>query len=217
MSCVEPTSFDLTGKNALISHGAQGLGWQLARALGEAGARIMICDRRGADLEAACAELQAGGIDARWVAADVGLEADIQHVVAETLQRMGDIDILVDSMNSMNSMESVGGLLSQRVVHRSMMGRRSGCIVTLACVADPAQQDALSVATRALDELWRPFNIQVNTLGHAVSPMAPRTVSPTQVKALQCLTVLLASKLGQSIHGQCLAVSGDAIYPEVSA
>jgi len=211
MSCVEPTSFDLTGKNALISHSAQGLGWQLARALGEAGARIMLCDRRGADLEAACAELQAGGIDARWVAADVGLEVDIQHVVAETLQRMGDIDILVDSM------ESVGGLLSQGVVHRSMMGRRSGCIVALAGVADPAQQDALSVATRALDELWRPFNIQVNTLGHAVSPMTPRTVSPTQVKALQCLTVLLASKLGQSIHGQCLAVSGDAIYPEVSA
>jgi gluconate 5-dehydrogenase len=213
MSCVEPLSFDLTGKNALISHGAQGLGWQLARALGEAGARIMLCDRRAADLEAACAELQAGGIDARWVAADVGLEADIDHLVAETLQRMGDIDILVDSMNSM---ESVGVLLSQRVVHSSMMGRRSGHILALAGVVDHAQQDECNRATRALDALWGPFNIQVNTLCHAVSPMTPRTASPAEVKALQCLSVLLASQVGQSIHGQCLAVSGAAIYPEVS-
>jgi len=210
MSCVDPTSFDLTGKNALISHGAQGLGWQLARALGEAGARIMLCDRRAADLEAACAELQACGVDARWVAADVGLDADIQHLVAQTLQRMGDIDILVDSI------ESVGGLLSQRVIHSSMMGRHSGRIITLAGVADHAQQDALSAATRALAALWGPFNIQVNTLCHAVSAMTPRTASPAEVKALQCMSVLLASEVGQSIHGQCLAVSGDAIYPEDS-
>jgi gluconate 5-dehydrogenase len=205
MSLVESSSLDLTGKNALITHSAQGLCWQLALALGEAGARIMLCDRRAADLEAACAQLQAVGIDARWVAGDVCSEAEVHHVVAEILQRMGDIDILVDSTN-------IGGLLSQRVVRSSMMERRSGSILILAGVTDHAQQDALTSATRALAALWRPFRIQVNTLCHAVSPTRPRTAPAGDVKALQCLTLLLASEVGQSIQGQCLAVPGDDVY-----
>ncbi|NBT56012.1 MAG: SDR family NAD(P)-dependent oxidoreductase, partial [Betaproteobacteria bacterium] len=58
--------FDLTGKTALVTGGSRGLGLQMAHALGEAGARIMISSRKAADLEQACAELQAAGIDARW-------------------------------------------------------------------------------------------------------------------------------------------------------
>ena len=58
--------FDLTGKNALITGGSRGLGLQMAHALGEAGARVMLSSRKAGDLEEAVAELQAAGIDARW-------------------------------------------------------------------------------------------------------------------------------------------------------
>ena len=61
--------FDLSGKTALVTGGSRGLGLQMAHALGEAGARIMLSSRKAADLEQAAAELQAAGIDARWVAA----------------------------------------------------------------------------------------------------------------------------------------------------
>ena len=89
--------FDLTGKTALITGGSRGLGLQMAHALGEAGARIMLSSRKAADLEEAAAELQAAGIDARWIAADCAKEADIQRLADETLERMGDVDILINN------------------------------------------------------------------------------------------------------------------------
>ena len=89
--------FDLTGKTALVTGGSRGLGLQLAHALGEAGARIMLSSRKASDLEEAMADLQAAGIDARWIAADCSQEADIRRLADETLERMGHVDILVNN------------------------------------------------------------------------------------------------------------------------
>ncbi|MEY4662790.1 MAG: Gluconate 5-dehydrogenase, partial [Pseudomonadota bacterium] len=89
--------FDLTGQVALVTGGSRGLGLQMAHALGEAGAKIMLSSRKAADLEEAAAQLQAAGIDARWIAADCGKEEDIRRLATETLERMGNIDILVNN------------------------------------------------------------------------------------------------------------------------
>jgi hypothetical protein len=89
--------FDLTGKTALITGGSRGLGLQMAHALGEAGAKIMLSSRKADDLEQAAAELQAAGIDARWIAADCSKEEDTRRLADETLQRMGAVDILVNN------------------------------------------------------------------------------------------------------------------------
>ena len=77
--------FDLTGKTALVTGGSRGLGLQMAHALGEAGARVLLSSRKAEDLEQAAAELQAAGIDARWIAADCGKEEDIRRLADETL------------------------------------------------------------------------------------------------------------------------------------
>src|SRR5256884_7442446 len=53
--------------------------------------------RSAADLEEAAAELQAAGIDARWIAADCANEADIERLAAETLERLGQVDILINN------------------------------------------------------------------------------------------------------------------------
>jgi gluconate 5-dehydrogenase len=89
--------FDLTGQVALVTGGSRGLGLQMAHALGEAGAKIMLSSRKASDLEEAAAELQAAGIDARWIAADCAKEEDIRRLAAETVERMGPIDILVNN------------------------------------------------------------------------------------------------------------------------
>ena len=68
--------FDLKGKSALVTGGSRGLGLQMAHALGEAGARIMLSSRKAGDLEEATADLQSAGIDARWIAADCSREED---------------------------------------------------------------------------------------------------------------------------------------------
>jgi NAD(P)-dependent dehydrogenase (short-subunit alcohol dehydrogenase family) len=89
--------FDLKGKTALVTGGSRGLGLQLAHALGEAGARIMISARKADELESAAAELKSAGIEASWIAADCAQEADIHRLADETLQRMGDVDILINN------------------------------------------------------------------------------------------------------------------------
>ncbi len=74
--------FDLSGKTALVTGGSRGLGLQMARALGEAGARLMISSRKASDLEQTVATLQAEGLDAQWLAADCAQEADIHHLTS---------------------------------------------------------------------------------------------------------------------------------------
>ncbi len=191
--------FDLSGQTAVITGGSRGLGLQMAHALGEAGARIMLCARKADELEAACADLQDAGIDARWVAADCAVEADLQKLVSETLQRMGDIDILVNNAGAtwgapaqdhpvaawdkvMNLNVRGYFLLSQLVARHSMIGR-GGRIINLASIAglggNPpgmatlaynTSKGAVINFTRALACEWGQYGINVNAICPGVFP-----------------------------------------------
>jgi gluconate 5-dehydrogenase len=186
--------FNLKGKNALVTGGSRGLGLQMAYALGEAGARIMLSSRKADDLEVAVADLQAAGIDARWVAADCAKEADIQHLADETLQRMGDVDILVNNAGAawgapaedhpvaawdkvMNLNIRGYFLLSQIIGKRSMIARKSGRIINIASIAglggNPPEMQTIAYNTskgavinftRALAAEWGKYRINVNAI-----------------------------------------------------
>ena len=144
--------FDLTGKTALVTGGSRGLGLQMAHALGEAGAKVMLSSRKAEDLEQACAELQAAGIDARWIAADCAKDSEITRLADETLERMGDVDILVNNAGAawgapaedhpadawdkvMNLNVRGYFLLSQAIAKKSMIARRQGRIINIASIA----------------------------------------------------------------------------------
>ncbi len=191
--------FDLTGQTAVITGGSRGLGLQMAHALGEAGARIMLSARKADELEVACAELQDSGIDARWVAADCAAEADLQKLVSETLQRMGDVDILVNNAGAtwgapaqdhpVAAWDKVMALnvrgyflLSQLVGRNSMIGR-GGRIINVASIAGlggnpPAlttlayntSKGAVINFTRALACEWGQYGINVNAICPGVFP-----------------------------------------------
>ena len=186
--------FDLTGKTALVTGGSRGLGLQMAQALGEAGARIMLSSRKASDLEEATAKLQDAGIDARWTAADCAVETDIHRLADETLQRMGDVDILVNNAGAawgapaedypVEAWDKVMNLnvrgyfiLSQHIAKHSMIGRRSGSIINVASIAglggNPAglntiayntSKGAVINFTRALATEWGAHGIRVNAI-----------------------------------------------------
>lgn len=186
--------FDLTGKTALVTGGSRGLGLQLAQALGEAGARIMLSSRKAVDLEVAAAELQDAGIDARWIAADCAQEADIHRLADETLQRMGNVDILVNNAGAtwgapaedhpLSAWDKVMNLnvrgyfiLSQYIAKHSMIGQRSGRIINVASIAGLAgnppemktiayntSKGAVINFTRALAAEWGRYGITVNAI-----------------------------------------------------
>ncbi len=90
-------AFDLTGKNALVTGGSRGLGLQIAEALGEQGARVVISSRKAPDLEKAQAHLAGLGIKADWIAADNSRDEDVKRLADETIKKLGRVDILVNN------------------------------------------------------------------------------------------------------------------------
>lgn len=88
-----PSLFDLSGKRALITGGNSGIGAAMARALGLAGARVLLVARREAELNNVAQQLRGEGIEADT------LSADLMNVAAlrAAAQRAGDIEILVNA------------------------------------------------------------------------------------------------------------------------
>ena len=145
--------FDLKGKTALVTGGSRGLGLQLAHALGEAGAKVLLSSRKASDLEEAVAELKAAGIDAQWIAADCANEADIRSLADEAIRRLGGhVDILVNNAGAawgspaedhpVDAWDKVMNLnvrgyfiLSQHIAKRSMIERKQGSIINVASIA----------------------------------------------------------------------------------
>ena len=81
---------DLTGRSALITGASRGLGLQMAHALGEAGARLLISARKQADLDAAATELRAAGHTVDGFAADGRDVAQVTALVDHALRTFPD-------------------------------------------------------------------------------------------------------------------------------
>jgi len=144
--------FDLTGRTALITGGSRGLGVQIAEALGDYGAKIVLVSRKQADLDESVAHLKQRGIESTSIAADLSNPDAVEAVANETLQRLGHIDILVNNAGAtwgapaedhpLDAWDKVMNLnvrsiflLSQTVAKLSMIPRKYGRIVNVASIA----------------------------------------------------------------------------------
>ena len=193
--------FDLTGKTALVTGGSRGLGLQMAQTLGELGATVVLSARKADELESATAQLKSEGINASWIAADAGLDADMQRLADEAISRLGHIDILINNAGAslgapaedhpIKSWDKVMGVnirgifvLTQLIGKKSMLPRKSGRIINIASIAvfggNPGfmktiayntSKGACITFTQALAAEWGPYGITVN----AIAPGAFRT------------------------------------------
>jgi gluconate 5-dehydrogenase len=191
--------FDLQGQCALVTGGSRGLGLQLAEALGEAGAKIMLCSRKAGDLQDAAAHLAARGIEARWIAADASDPLQVAKVVDETLAHFGRIDILVNNAGAtwgapaedhpleawdkvMNLNVRSLFLFAQAVGKASMIPNRRGRIINVASIAGlggsmgmkfiayGASKGAVVNFTRTLAAEWGAYGINVNAVAPGFFP-----------------------------------------------
>lgn len=186
--------FDLTGKTALVTGGSRGLGLQIASALGEAGASIVLSSRKAADLDDASRELRDAGIDATFIAADCSIEEDTRRLAQEAHERTGGIDILVNNAGAawgapaedhpiagwdkvMNVNVRGYFVLSQEVATLSMIPNERGRIINISSIAglrgNPPEMQTLAYNTskaavigftQTLAAEWGRFHINVNAI-----------------------------------------------------
>ena len=89
--------FSLEGKVALVTGAAYGIGFSIAKALAEAGAKIAFNCRGQEHLDKAMADYRAVGIEAQGYLCDVTNESEVQKMVADIRNQFGHIDILVNN------------------------------------------------------------------------------------------------------------------------
>ncbi len=192
--------FDLAGKTALVTGGSRGLGLQIAEALGEAGAKVMLTSRKAEDLEESAAHLKGAGIEAIWLAADLSQASEIVRVAQDAIARLSQVDILVNNAGAtwgaaaedhpieawdkvMNLNVRSIFLMSQAIGKHTMIPRRQGKIINVASIAGLAGNSAdMSLVayntskaavvnfTRTLAGEWGKYNINVNALAPGMFP-----------------------------------------------
>jgi len=87
--------FKLDGKTALITGGAKGIGFSIAHALGEAGAKLVLADRE--DKNGGVEELKKANYDVSFYEVDLLDRSVPQKVIDNTLDKNGRVDILVNN------------------------------------------------------------------------------------------------------------------------
>ena len=189
----------LTGKGALVTGGAAGIGYAIARRLAEAGARVIIVDINGEKAARASKELKDCGYWAEPLVCDVSKEKAVQDMVREAAGMLNSIDILVNNagvypqiplaeltekdFDSVISVNLKGTMFCSRAASEKMVAQgRGGCIINIVSieaihssgdgmVAYSASKGAVLTMTKSLARELGKHDIRVN----AIAPGSIRT------------------------------------------
>jgi NAD(P)-dependent dehydrogenase (short-subunit alcohol dehydrogenase family) len=186
--------FDLSGRVALVSGGSRGLGFAMASALAEMGARVALTARKTADLAEARAALARDGYDVTTFVGDLSRTDATLSLVDAVVAALGPIDILVNNAGTswgapaeeypLDAWRKVIDLnltgtweLTRQVAASCMLPRRYGRIINIAsiaalvgstldfkAVAYSASKGGLVSMTRALAGEWGSHGITVNAI-----------------------------------------------------
>ena len=183
--------FSLEGKVALITGGAYGIGFAMAEAMAQAGAKIAFNCRGQEHLEKALADYKEKGIDAKGYLCDVTDEKQVAGMVAAIKEELGVIDILVNNAGiirrvPMHEMEAAdfrrvididlnAPFIVAKAVLPAMMEKRAGKIINICSMmselgretvsAYAAAKGGLKMLTRNICSEYGEYNIQCNGIG----------------------------------------------------
>jgi meso-butanediol dehydrogenase/(S,S)-butanediol dehydrogenase/diacetyl reductase len=203
------TERDISGRGAVVTGGAGGLGFGIAAALADAGASVLMADIDG-DAAREAAERLGGGAEA--AAVDVADPASVAHLLEVAAERVGPVYVLVNcagvlsvspvlelewaEWNRVMSINAGGTFLCSKTFAAEMVQRGDGAIVNIASIAgkrgDPtlahysASKFAVVGFTQALAQELAPYGVTVNAV-------CPGTV-PT------AMTAELAARWGESVE-----------------
>jgi len=189
--------FDLSGKVAIVTGGATGLGRQIALALAESGADLVLCARDAARCVEAAGELETVGVRTLGLGCDVRDAGSIQTVVTRAVEVFGRVDILVNNAGTawgapaeelalagwqkVIDVNLTGAFLFSQAVGRELIRQgHGGKIINIASVAafrgaDPAAMDAVAynASKGGLVALTRDLAVKWAAHGICVNAIAP--------------------------------------------
>ena len=190
------TSMDLSGKTALVTGSARGIGRAIVQRFAAAGADVVINYVRSVDqAQAVAAEVQALGRQALVVQADVSQRAQVEAMLAQTLQTFGKVDILVsnagiiidkpfvestdDDWHAAIETNLHGFFNCCRVILPHMMERRSGRIIaTGSIIVDTGNfgRNKYAVCTASkggIVAMVKPLAVEAAPYGITVNAVSP--------------------------------------------
>jgi gluconate 5-dehydrogenase len=192
--------FDLSGRTAIVTGAARGLGEEIAEGLAEAGCSLMLAARNEAGLRSAADAFRSRGFPCQTSVCDVRNESDVERTAAQTLEAFGSIDILVnnagatwtapaedmplDKWRMVLDTNLTGAFLFSQAAGRRMIARRHGRIINIASIAGlkgvmpagihyagyVASKGGLIALTRELAAKWAQYDIRVNAIAPGFFP-----------------------------------------------
>lgn len=239
MSASLPALFDLTGKTALVTGGSKGLGKAMAQIFAQAGARVMISSRSGAELQKTAQELSQGvPHPVEWVVADMTDRAQVKVLAEHTVERLGKVDILVNNAGG-NQPQAIDEITDEawdrlveldltscmaltRALVPGMKERRWGRVIHISSVlgvGSKEKRNAYSACKAALIGLAKasaidlgPFNITVNCIcpGPFLTDLPMSLLSESEKQAFANRTALQRWGQPKELAGPALLLASEA-------
>ncbi len=197
----------MDGKNAIVTGGARGIGYAIAKRFLSEGSRVVIADIDEKAGEAACEDLSKLG-DARFVTADVAERLDVRNLVAKALDAFGNIDVLVNNagishgasfldlkeadFDRVMNVNLKGAFLCGQAVARHMVdrveaGEDPGSIINMssinAVLALP-EQVPYTVSKGAVAQLTRVMALSLAKHGIRVNAIGPGSIMTDMLSAV---------------------------------
>jgi NAD(P)-dependent dehydrogenase (short-subunit alcohol dehydrogenase family) len=189
----------LDGKVALVTGGATGLGLEIARVMGSHGARVAICSRKEANLQAAVSVLREAGIEATYGVCDVRRADEVTAVTKDVLRTFGQLDIVVNNaagnfpaqvsdlspngFKAVVDIDLLGTFNVSKTAYDLWLCDHGGAVVNISAAIQyrgMAMQAHVVSAKAGVDALSRTCAIEWGPNGVRVNVVAPGAMSGTE-------------------------------------